>query len=155
MAGEAGALTALAFAAKAHWGYPAETMEAWRDDLRITPEMLARPHGIACADGRVAGFYTLVPAPGDWELDNLWVDPRCMAQGIGRALVRHALAAARAGGAARIRIDSDPNAEPFYLACGAVRHGTVAAPIPGDPSRVRPQLVFALEETPGGRGPQA
>jgi ribosomal protein S18 acetylase RimI-like enzyme len=95
-------------------------------------------------DGRRAGFYTLAPAPRDWELDNLWVDPRCMAQGIGRTLLRHALQAARAGGAMRVHVDSDPNAEPFYLACGAVRTGSVPAPIPGDPGRVRPQLAFDL-----------
>jgi GNAT superfamily N-acetyltransferase len=95
-------------------------------------------------DGRVAGFYTLVPAPRDWELDNLWVHPRWMAQGIGRALLRHALEAARSGGASRVRVDSDPNAEPFYLACGALRTGSVPAPIPGDPGRARPQLEFDL-----------
>jgi len=119
-------------------------LEAWREELRITPEALARPHGIACVDGRLAGFYTLAPAPRDWELDNLWVDPRCMAQGIGRALLRHALQAALDGGAMRVRVDSDPNAEPFYLACGAQRTGSVSAPIPGEPGRVRPQLAFDL-----------
>lgn len=149
MPGEAPALTALAFDAKSHWGYPAEAMEAWREDLRITPDVLARPHGIASVGGRIAGFYTLSPAPRDWELDNLWVDPRCMAQGIGRALLRHALEAARAAGAARVRIDSDPHAERFYLACGALRTGAVPAPLPGDPGRVRPQLEFPLARGAG------
>lgn len=144
MPDEAGALTALAFAAKAHWGYPNAVTEGWRDELRITPAILARPHGVACVDAGLAGFYTLVPAPRDWELDNLWVDPRFMQQGIGRALLRHALEAARAGGAARVLVDSDPNAERFYLACGALRTGAVAAPVPGDAGRIRPQLAFDL-----------
>lgn len=144
MPGEAPALTALAFAAKAHWGYPSDVMESWRSELRITPDALARPHGVACIDARPAGFYTLVPAARDWELDNLWVDPRFMEQGIGRALVRHALDAARAGGAACVLVDSDPHAERFYLACGARRAGARPAPIPGEPGRVRPQLAFDL-----------
>lgn len=144
MPDEAAALSALAFAAKAHWGYPGAVMEAWRDELRITHEVLRRPHGVACVGARVAGFYTLAPAPRDWELDNLWVDPGFMERGIGRVLLGHALAAARAGGARRLRIDSDPHAERFYLACGARPTGVVPAPIPGDPARVRPQLEFDL-----------
>jgi hypothetical protein len=42
-----------------------------------------------------------------------------------------------------LRVDADPHAERFYLACGAVSIGTVAAPIAGQPDRVRPQFAFA------------
>lgn len=45
-------------------------------------------------------------------------------------------------GAVEITVDSDPNAEAFYLACGASRRGKVPAPIAGEPHRVRPQLAF-------------
>jgi hypothetical protein len=40
-------------------------------------------------------------------------------------------------------IDADPHAEAFYRACGALRIGGVAAPIDGQPQRVRPQLVLS------------
>jgi hypothetical protein len=52
--------------------------------------------------------------------------------------------------AVRVRpatIDSDPNAEPFYLACGAERTGAIPAPIAGQPARVRPQLVVRIRAT--------
>lgn len=142
---EAGALTALAFAAKAHWGYPPEVMEGWRDDLRIEPDQLCEHAALACLDGELPdGFYTLRFVDGRCELDNLWVHPARMGGGIGRALLQHALEAARAAGAERVLVDADPYAEAFYLACGALRTGEVAAPIPGELGRVRPQLEFPL-----------
>ena len=59
-------------------------------------------------------------------------------------LAAHALETAARGGAASVSVDGDPNAERFYLACGAERRGEIAAPIPGEPGRVRPQFAFAL-----------
>jgi len=67
-----------------------------------------------------------------------------MRRGVGRALVSHALQTASRGGASEVTVDADPNAEAFYLDCGAVRCGEVAAPIAGQPTRVRPQLTFQV-----------
>jgi predicted N-acetyltransferase YhbS len=66
-----------------------------------------------------------------------------MHRGFGRALVQHAAGHAAARGQAVLAIDSDPNAEPFYLRCGAQLVGQVRAPIEGSPNRVRPQLILA------------
>ena len=93
-------------------------------------------------DGAIVGFHSLAPGEGSWELDNLWVSPAFMRSGIGRRLLADALERARVGGATRVTVDSDPNAEAFYLRCGAVRCGEIPAPIPGQPGRVRPQLAF-------------
>ena len=62
---------------------------------------------------------------------NLWVAPEHMRQGFGRALLFHALQTAALGGASFIHIDADPNAESFYVACGATRIGEVPAAIEG------------------------
>jgi len=75
---------------------------------------------------------------------NLWVAPEHMRQGFGRALLFHALQTAALGGASFIHIDADPNAESFYVACGAARIGEVPAPIAGQPNRIRPQLMLAV-----------
>ncbi|MGH6612363.1 MAG: GNAT family N-acetyltransferase, partial [Burkholderiaceae bacterium] len=72
----------------------------------------------------------------------LWVLPRYARQGFGRVMLDHARQLASMNGARSIAIDADPNAEPFYLACGARRQGEVAAPIDGQPHRIRPQLVL-------------
>jgi ribosomal protein S18 acetylase RimI-like enzyme len=129
--------------AKAHWGYPTEVLESWRQLLLVTAvDIESKRVFVGAIDEAVVGFYSLAPAAGAWELDNLWVSPKFMHRGLGRELLAHALEHARRGGASRVIVDADPNAESFYLQSGAVRCGEVPAPIPGQPERVRPQLVF-------------
>lgn len=136
-------LSELAWSAKAHWDYPSQTMELWRDELSVTQSDIRRnPTFVAETDNEVAGFYLLDVSKSEWCLEHLWVAPSHMTRGIGSALLAHALETARCGGATEIMVDADPNAEPFYLARGGVRCGYVAAPIPGEPARRRPQLVF-------------
>ena len=138
-------LCAVARAAKAHWGYPRELLEAWGSELSVTAEQIrAKPTFIASLDDEIAGFYSLEPQGEAWKLDNLWVLPRFMNQRIGRFLLAHALKVAARSGALEVTVDADPNAESFYIACGARRRGEIAAPIPGQPDRVRPQLSFKI-----------
>jgi ribosomal protein S18 acetylase RimI-like enzyme len=140
---EAPLLSSIALRAKAHWNYPSEALERWRSELTVSPkDVRAKPTFVAVVDAEIAGFCSLRPAPSSWELDHLWVLPGFMHRGIGRALLSHALDVAASSGATEITIDADPNAEAFYLKCGAIRQGVVAAPIPGQPERVRPQLAF-------------
>jgi molybdenum cofactor cytidylyltransferase len=140
---EAEALSALALKAKAYWGYPAETIELWKQDLTVSIHTItSRPTFVAVLGDEIVGFHSLSPSHQSWKLDHLWVLPQFMDRGIGRALVAHALETAARGGASSVTVDADPNAESFYLACGAARCGEVPAPIPGEPRRVRPQLAF-------------
>jgi GNAT superfamily N-acetyltransferase len=134
-------LELIAFAAKAHWGYSAEQLQAWRADLTISPEsVVARPVCVAEEDGKPVGFAQVAMDKQPWELDALWVHPEHMGKGIGKALLAWAKDFAASGGQLELAIDADPNAEPFYRACGAVLIGSVPAPIVGHPDRVRPQL---------------
>jgi GNAT superfamily N-acetyltransferase len=137
---EAPALTDIAFAAKRHWGYSPQTMELWRRDLTITADTIESNATFVYEDDRILGFYTLSVDQQEWELEHLWVLPQWMRQGIGKALLTHAAATVGAGRGRVLRIDADPNAEPFYLACGAQHIGNVAAPIPSQPNRMRPIL---------------
>jgi len=129
--------TELARAAKAHWGYPAEWLEVWRDDLVVTAEAIER-HAtfVASLDGEVVGVCQLQQSDVHTMLEHVWVDPRCHGRGVGRALVEHARGHARGV----IAIVADPNAEAFYARLGARRVGEVAAPMPGAPSRVLPLM---------------
>ena len=143
--GEAALLGDIALHAKSHWPYCAEQIAAWRSDLAVTPEQISScPTCVAQIDAIVAGFYMLEPRQADWTLEHLWVLPDYMGRGIGRALLSHARGVATAAGAEALTIDADPYAEPFYLACGAIRVGTVAAPINGAPDRVRPQMRLPI-----------
>lgn len=142
---EAERLSALAWRAKAHWGYPAAQLVRWRRDLTVTPGAIREGHTFVAEEkgGDIAGFYQLDVAISPPELLHLWVDPACMGRGIGRALIAHALARLAALGFAELAIDSDPHAAGFYESLGARRIGTVPAPIDADPARVRPQLRLA------------
>ncbi len=76
---------------------------------------------VAVADGRIAGFATLLGS----ELEDLFVDPGWMRRGIGRALVADAVAVARAQGLERIEVTANDHALAFYESVGFVLEGTV------------------------------
>jgi GNAT superfamily N-acetyltransferase len=144
LAGEADALTAIAHAAKRHWGYPEEWIARWRDALTVTPAYV-RDHAVfvAAEDDVPRGFYALSTEGTSAILDHLWVTPERMGAGMGRALFRHAAETARAQGATRLEIDSDPHAEEFYQRMGARRIGEVPADVDGV-RRVLPRLELIL-----------
>jgi ribosomal protein S18 acetylase RimI-like enzyme len=129
--------TEVARRAKAHWGYPAEWLALWRDDLVISAADIEK-HAtfVASIGSEVVGMCQLQQSDDHALLEHVWVDPRCHGQGVGRALVEHARARARGV----IAIVADPNAEAFYAKLGARRVGEVAAPMPGASQRVLPLM---------------
>lgn len=144
-ADEAATLTAIAIASKTSGPYPPAVLHEWRDLLRISPEYVtANVLFVAETDRQLTGFIGMVPGPTRWQLDHLWILPGFMRRGLGRSLVGYGMRAAMQAGALEIFIDADPNAEKFYRSCGARRIGEMAAPIEGEPARVRPQMVIAL-----------
>lgn len=140
---EAPHLTQLAHAAKAHWGYPPTLLAMWRADLTFTPAAI-RDAEVWCAEheGAVAGVVALAGAGAEREVEHLWVHPDHMGRGVGTALLRHACRTARAGGARRLRIVSDPHAEGFYRKRGGRCVGT-------EPSVPRGRRLPVLEITLG------
>lgn len=141
---EAAELSSLALAAKAYWKYPAELLASpdWRAQLSISAErVLSMPVYVHVVDQRVVGFYALERGWPQWKLQDLWVHPDWIRKGIGRSLLMHASGIAARSGVHELTIDAEPHAEPFYLALGARRVGAVPAPLPGEPDRIRPQLV--------------
>ncbi len=139
---EAAELTEIAVAAKRHWGYPESWIEAWREELTISPDFIARHKVFAAIEhDRLVGFYALVSSEGKTELDHLWVLPEWIGKGIGRQLLNHALEHAAAIGAQRIEIVSDPNAQGFYLKAGARKTGEVISSIEGQERRL-PRLAI-------------
>lgn len=141
---EAGVLSALALRSKDHWGYDADFLAACRDDLTLSPEEIASATVYVC-DGVDApsGFYRLVPQDdGVALLDDLFVEPAAMGQGVGRRLWRHAVAAAAKLGCSELVWQSDPQAEGFYLAMGAQRAGESESTV--TPGRMLPLMRFRL-----------
>ena len=127
---EAPALARIAWAAKAFWGYPPAQMEAWRTALSPSANSVsACPTFVAEQNGAPVGFYQLHPAPASVELKHLWICPRQWGQGLGRALLAHAMHHLVGLGKDSLHIDADPHAEGFYRRCGTQKLGDTSAPL--------------------------
>jgi GNAT superfamily N-acetyltransferase len=141
---EAATLSALALRSKAHWGYDAEFLAACRDDLTLSAEDIVRsPVYVFDGGGAPSGFYRLLLQDEDVaELDDLFVEPAAMGQGVGKRLWRHAVATAANLGCSEMVWQSDPQAEGFYLAMGARRAGESESTV--TPGRMLPFMRFRL-----------
>ena len=126
---ECEALSALAFASKAYWGYDDAFMEACRAELTVTPSDFERASiRVAEQDGSLVGFH----AVDNHEVLWFFVAPGRIRTGVGAALFADACAIARARGLSELRIEAEPNAAPFYEHVGATRVGVApSASIPG------------------------
>jgi N-acetylglutamate synthase-like GNAT family acetyltransferase len=140
---DADALTDLAHRAKAHWGYPAAWMRHWDAQLTILPGYLEM-HDVWVAEraGAIVGMCALEDRGDRWNLEHVWVDPSVHGQGIGRALVLHALDDAWSRRRTLVELLADPYATGFYEKLGARRAGDVPAPMPGAKDRTLPKYEF-------------
>lgn len=141
---QANELTAIAFAAKRHWGYPERWIESWRDLLTVNPEFICEHETYtAVVDERTVGFYALGRKDSRADLLHMWVLPEAMGRGVGRALFLHCLERVKALGLAELEIESDPNAEGFYRRMGARRAGMSVRELENQ-RRELPILIYSL-----------
>ncbi|HEX2644430.1 MAG TPA: GNAT family N-acetyltransferase [Thermoanaerobaculia bacterium] len=139
-------LTELAQAAKGHWGYPQDWLARWEPDLTLTPEYIAQHRMfVAEEDGVVIGVSGIEDHGARWILEHVWIDPAHQGRGLGQALVRRCLDAARAVRPGVVEIVAEPNATGFYEKLGARRVGAIPAPMPGAPDRELPLYEIVLE----------
>ena len=144
--GESQSLTALCVRSKAHWGYDEAFMRLSQASLTVSEaEIVERRVLVAERQGLVFGVARVEP---DGELGLLFVDPRTINRGVGRALFEAAVALARRLGARRMAILADPNAAPFYERMGA--RFVSQAPSDAIPGRMLPLYEYDLtkKETP-------
>jgi tRNA (adenine37-N6)-methyltransferase len=141
---DAASLTRLAHASKASWGYPDELLALWDADLTLDPAFVER-HDVwaAVAGDEVVGVYAVTGEGSAREIEHLWVAPGWMGRGVGRRMLEHLLARARAAGVEELRVVSDPNAVGFYLRMGARQVGEQASVPAG---RRLPVLAIRVRE---------
>lgn len=146
--GEAPALSALCVRSKAHWGYDADFMRLSFSSLQIDPAAIDAGRVLVAvdADDRPLGVADCcaLPEAGVFDLLHLFVDPRALRQGAGRALFAAACAWCVANGGRRLVILSDPNAARFYAKQGATLVGE--APSDAVPGRNLPLLEYTLAQ---------
>lgn len=141
---DADVLTHIAISAKRHWGYPERWIEIWKPQLTFSPQYVEGNESWVAVMGETPlAFYTLQERQGNAWLENLWVLPEWMGQGIGKRLFLHALELARQRGYALLQLEADPNAMGFYEKMGMYKVGERYAEIEDQP-RVLPLLEIKI-----------
>jgi GNAT superfamily N-acetyltransferase len=143
---ELSALSDLCFRSKAVWGYDKEFMDACRDELSFQPSDLQLTRiAVAEHEGKPIGVVQLRVAGDEADLLKLFVEPGALRSGTGKALLAWATDAAKKSGAAKLTIEADPDAAPFYRRLGAYDVGQ--APSGSVPGRMLPKLAINLGHT--------
>ena len=125
-------LSALCKRSKAFWGYSPAQMKAWDEDLTITASFIQENVVMkALQASQIIGFYSLVRKEDEVWLDDLFIDPSVIGEGIGSKLLAHAYNATLELGVTTLLLEADPHAEAFYLKKGFERVGEHASSIPG------------------------
>ncbi|HWA51216.1 MAG TPA: GNAT family N-acetyltransferase [Dongiaceae bacterium] len=108
----------------------------------IGPAQVARDQMyLAEQDGAVVGFYSLTLG-AEPELDLMFVADHLHGGGLGRALIEHLKATARARGVEEIKVVSHPPSVGFYKRVGAVEAGV--KPPAGRVTWARPILMLKV-----------
>lgn len=127
-------LTHITIVAKRHWDYPEHWIQTWLPLLTITPEYISENEvWLKTIDDEPIAYYSLKYDRQELWLDNLWVLPEHMGKGIGKELFIHALERSRVRGVSVIKIEADPNAQPFYEHMGARKISEHHSEIDGHP----------------------
>jgi len=117
------ALSELAMRSKAHWGYSPAFMQACRDELTVTEDLLPFTF-VKQTEAGIVGFYALCELqPDRAELELLFVEPTALQRGYGCELLVHAREQALQRGWRVIEIQGDPHAAEFYARVGATQIG--------------------------------
>lgn len=142
---EAALLTEITWRALAYWGYDAAFMDWCREGTRVRPEYLHPDLAFVLDEsGCVSGFYILRREAPEIDLHFLMVEPHLIGTGRGKRLWLHMVETARARGAGVLTVDSDPHAEPFYRAMGAVTVGKLTRHPPHMPEWQLQAMRFAF-----------
>ena len=142
------ALTELTLRSKSHWGYTDDLMDLWRDQLKISKEFIEKNIvEVAYENDSPIGFYSINRT--DSEVDNMWVIPEKIGQGVGRLLFNRMCQKMKEEGIHEITIISDPHADGFYTAMGAIENGKTES---GPAGRFLSRFKFSLPEAEQGGG---
>jgi GNAT superfamily N-acetyltransferase len=142
--GDAKILSDIAYSAKAHWGYPQQWMEVWKPQFNFPPSYFEEYESWTLElDGRLIAFYTLQEKNGNAWIENMWVLPEFIGNGIGRKLFIHAVSRSREIAYSKLQLEADPNAVGFYETMGMYKIGESSYQMNGKP-RFLPVMEIML-----------
>ncbi|WP_128895472.1 GNAT family N-acetyltransferase [Longirhabdus pacifica] len=135
-------LSNIAYKSKGYWGYSEEFLQSCKNELTITKSYMDRNHvWVIEENNEMIGFYSF--SLETEKLDALFIDPEYIGNGIGKFVWKHLLHHAKQLQMEKFTIDSDPNAEGFYLKMGAKRIGDIASTV--FPKRKLPLLIVNVK----------
>jgi ribosomal protein S18 acetylase RimI-like enzyme len=141
---EAGVLSQIAFSAKAYWGYPMRWMEIWKPQLTFSPEYFEQNESwVAVTKDNPIAFCTLQEKAGSAWIEDLWVSPESIGQGVGKRLFLYAVELARRRGYQTLKLEADPNAVGFYEKMGMYQIGERHSEVENQP-RILPIMELKL-----------
>ncbi len=121
-------LSNLAYKSKAYWGYTEDFLQQCKEDLTVTKGYIEEnPVFVMESDNKIIAFYSLTI--NEMKLDALFIDPDYIGKGLGRMIWDHLLNKAKELGISEFTLDSEPNAEGFYLKMGAKNIGSTPSTV--------------------------
>lgn len=133
-------INGLIMRAKSHWAWPKGYLEHALPLHTLTPAYLHANHcfEVLAAEDELIGFVAVVTSGPRVVLDNLWVTPDRIGQGIGRYVCDFVFRLAREQGWQELWVLPDPPSEGFYRKAGFVDTGERV------PSRVPVGPMFSV-----------
>ncbi|MEL6661225.1 MAG: GNAT family N-acetyltransferase [Bacteroidota bacterium] len=124
-------LNSISLVSKAHWGYPQEWLEHWKNDMLLREKQLEELKILlAEVDGEIIGFCAISEATTQYEVEHLWLLPKHIGKGYGKRLLEQALASFTTTDKP-ILVEADPYAEAFYQRQGFVTFSKIESYPPG------------------------
>ncbi len=113
-------LTELTKKSKAYWGYSEEQILKWKDNLTISKEYIENNNTFKLTiENKVLGYYSYIIYKENYvKLDNFFLLPDCIGKGFGNILMIDFLKRIKQESFEKIILNSEPNAENFYLKFG-------------------------------------
>lgn len=124
---ESQTLTSIALNSKAYWGYSEAFMKECELLLHVPSDRITHDLVyVLTIDKNIIGFYSLLPEGTKAWLEDFFLDPAYIGQGIGKRMWYSMVNVARIHSIEKIEWDSDPYAAPFYKRMGAEEIGDTA-----------------------------
>jgi len=124
-------LTEITKKSKAYWGYSAEQIEIWSPFLTVSKEYIeTNPVYNLVVDDKIIGYYSFFhESENTIKLDNLFVLPEFIGKGFGKILMSDFLKRLKNIDVQKVILNSEPNAEAFYIKFGFVKIGQIETSI--------------------------
>lgn len=126
-------LSNLAYRSKAYWGYSEDFLEKCKDDLTVTVDYIEKnPVYVIESDNKIVAFYSFLL--NSEKLEALFIDPDYIGKGLGKLIWTDLINRAKELNIKEFTLDSEPNAEGFYLKMGAKKIGYTPSTVFADRS---------------------